>query len=119
MFAEIVIPVPFDTFTYSVPPELEPGVSVGVRVVVPFGKSKKYVGLVVALRDDPPLGVTIKRIESVLDAQPIVTPLQLEFWRWIAHYYMSPFGDVFKAAFPAGMKKDEEKKHISITRKLP
>ena len=110
MFAEIVIPVPFDTFTYSVPPELEPGVSVGVRVVVPFGKSKKYVGLVVALRDDPPLGVTIKRIESVLDAQPIVTPLQLEFWRWIAHYYMSPFGDVFKAAFPAGMKKDEEEK---------
>lgn len=111
MFAEIVIPVPFDTFTYSVPPELEPGVSVGVRVVVPFGKSKKYVGLVVALREDPPIGVTIKRIESVLDAQPIVTPLQLEFWRWIAHYYMSPFGDVFKAAFPAGMKKDEEKKH--------
>jgi len=111
MFAEIVIPVPFDTFTYSVPPELESGVSVGVRVVVPFGKSKKYVGLVVALRDDPPLGVTIKRIESVLDTQPIVTPLQLEFWRWIAHYYMSPFGDVFKAAFPAGMKKDEEKKH--------
>ncbi len=110
MYADIVIPVPFDTFTYSVPSELERCMAVGVRVVVPFGKSKKYVGLVVALHNQPPVGVTIKRIESMLDAEPIVTQSQLEFWRWIAHYYMSPLGDVFKAAFPAGMKKDEEEK---------
>ena len=110
MYADVVIPVPFDTFTYLVPPELEQGMAVGLRVVVPFGKSKKYVGLTVALKDQPPIGVTIKRIESVLDRQPIVTSEQLSFWRWIAHYYMSPLGDVFKAAFPAGMKKDEEEK---------
>ena len=110
LYADVVIPVPFDTFTYLVPPEMEQGIAVGKRVVVPFGKSKKYVGLTVALKNQPPEGVTIKRIESVLDHEPIVTSSQLEFWRWIAHYYMSPFGDVFKAAFPAGMKKDEEEK---------
>ena len=110
MFADICLPVPFESFTYLVPPALEPQVGVGVRVVVPFGKSKKYVGLVLAVHGNEPQGVTVKEIETVLDAAPIVTTLQLDFWRWIAHYYMCPLGDVFKAAFPAGMKKDEGEK---------
>lgn len=110
MFADICLPVPFESFTYLVPPALESQVGVGVRVVVPFGKSKKYVGLVLAVHENEPQGVTVKEIETVLDAAPIVTTLQLDFWRWIAHYYMCPLGDVFKAAFPAGMKKDEGEK---------
>ena len=110
MFADICLPVPFELFTYLVPPALESQVGVGVRVVVPFGKSKKYVGLVLAVHGNEPQGVTVKEIETVLDTAPIVTTLQLDFWRWIAHYYMCPLGDVFKAAFPAGMKKDEGEK---------
>ncbi len=110
MFADICLPVPFESFTYLVPPALESQVGVGVRVVVPFGKSKKYVGLVLAVHGNEPQGVTVKEIETVLDTAPIVTTLQLDFWRWIAHYYMCPLGDVFKAAFPAGMKKDEGEK---------
>ncbi len=110
MFADICLPVPFESFTYLVPPALESQVGVGVRVVVPFGKSKKYVGLVLAVHGNEPQGVTMKEIETVLDTAPIVTTLQLDFWRWIAHYYMCPLGDVFKAAFPAGMKKDEGEK---------
>ena len=110
MFADICLPVPFESFTYLVPPALEPQVGVGMRVVVPFGKSKKYVGLVLAVHEHEPQGVTVKEIETVLDTAPIVTTLQLDFWRWIAHYYMCPLGDVFKAAFPAGMKKDEGEK---------
>ena len=110
MFADICLPVPFASFTYLVPPALESQVGVGVRVVVPFGKSKKYVGLVLAVHGNEPQGVTVKEIETVLDTAPIVTTLQLDFWRWIAHYYMCPLGDVFKAAFPAGMKKDEGEK---------
>lgn len=110
LFADIVIPVPFDSFTYLVPESLEGQVAVGKRVVVPFGKSKKYVGLVVAHHGREPQGVTVKPIETVLDAAPIVTDSQMEFWRWIAHYYMCSLGEVFKAAFPAGMKKDEGEK---------
>jgi primosomal protein N' (replication factor Y) len=110
VFADICLPVPFESFTYLVPPALESQVGVGVRVVVPFGKSKKYVGLVLAVHGNEPQGVTVKEIETVLDTAPIVTTLQLDFWRWIAHYYMCPLGDVFKAAFPAGMKKDEGEK---------
>ena len=110
MFADVTLPVPFESFTYLVPPALEPQVGVGVRVVVPFGKSKKYVGLVLSVHGNEPQGVTVKEIETVLDASPIVTSQQLDFWRWIAHYYICPLGDVFKAAFPAGMKKDEGEK---------
>ena len=110
LFADITIPVPFDSFTYLVPSEMERGIAVGKRVVVPFGKTKKYVGLVLEVHDKAPQGVVVKPIEALLDETPIVTNSQLDFWRWIAHYYMCPLGDVFKAAFPAGMKKDEGEK---------
>ena len=79
MFADVTLPVPFESFTYLVPPALEPQVGVGVRVVVPFGQSKKYVGLVLSVHGNEPQGVTVKEIETVLDASPIVTSQQLDF----------------------------------------
>ena len=44
-YANIILPLPLDgLFTYSVPDALAPKVQVGVRVIVPLGKSKRYVG---------------------------------------------------------------------------
>jgi len=110
IYADIILPVPFDTFTYRVPPELTSLVKKGVRVVVPFGKSKVYVGLVSRVHDEHPKNVTIKNVMSVLDDSPIVTDKQFSFWHWISSYYMCSMGDVYKAAYPAGMKKDEATK---------
>ena len=110
MYADVILPLPFETFTYLVPEHLQGQVSAGMRVVVPFGKTKTYVGLVDRLHEDAPQGMTVKAVESVLDEQPIVTDLQMRFWKWVASYYICPLGDVFKAAFPAGMKKDEDEK---------
>ncbi len=110
VYADIILPVPFDSFTYFVPREMEQKVKEGMRVVVPFGKNKTHVGVVAAVHDRRPDVDLVKAIETVLDREPIVTPEQFSFWRWVSHYYMSPMGDVFKAAFPAGMKKDEEEK---------
>lgn len=42
-----------------------------------------------------------------MDAEPIVTPQQLRLWQWIADYYLSPIGDVYKAALPAGLKAED------------
>ena len=110
IYADIILPVPFDTFTYRVPPELTSLVKKGVRAVVPFGKSKVYVGLVSRVHDEHPKNVTIKNVMSVLDDSPIVTDKQFSFWHWISSYYMCSMGDVYKAAYPAGMKKDEATK---------
>jgi len=81
----------------------------GCRVVVPFGKSKIYTGVVLGVHGNAPQGVSIKSIIEVLDDQPVVNEKQFEFWQWIAKYYISPLGDVMKSGLPGAMKpKDEE-----------
>ena len=49
----------------------------------------------------------MKDIERVLDKEPVVTQGQLKLWQWVAEYYMSPIGDVFNAALPAGLKSED------------
>ena len=86
---------------------MQSGVQVGVRVLVPFGRNKTYLGIVARLHDEKPQGYEVKEITLVMDAEPIVTPQQLRLWQWIADYYLSPIGDVYKAALPAGLKAED------------
>ena len=107
-YADVILPVPLDgLFTYSVPPAMEQQVQPGMRVLVPFGRSKSYVGIVARLHDQKPEGYAVKPLTELMDAQPILFPSQLRQWQWIADYYMSPLGDVLKAALPAGLKAEE------------
>lgn len=107
-YADIILPLPLEGFfTYSVPPSMEASVRFGVRVLVPFGRSKSYVGVVARLHDNEPQGYTVKPITQVMDAAPVVTPGQYELWQWIADYYMSPVGEVYKAALPSGLKAED------------
>ena len=82
-------------------------VLVGMRVLVPFGRSKSYVGIVARLHDEAPEGYEVKNLQQVLDVHPILLPQQLKLWQWIAEYYMSPIGEVYKAALPSGLKAEE------------
>ncbi|MBQ9356633.1 MAG: primosomal protein N' [Prevotella sp.] len=108
MFCNVILPLPLDgTFTYSVPPDLESQVGLGIRVLVPFGTSKSYVGIVLRTHSVKPEGYTIKPIKAVMDENPIVTEAQLKLWEWISDYYMSPIGEVLKAAIPSGLKAEE------------
>jgi primosomal protein N' (replication factor Y) len=86
---------------------MQSGAQVGVRVLVPFGRNKTYLGIVARLHDEKPQGYEVKEITQVMDAEPIVTPQQLRLWQWIADYYLSPIGDVYKAALPAGLKAED------------
>ena len=105
MFADIILPLPLDgVFTYSVPQSLEGQVIRGVRVLVPLGRNKTYVGIISEVHDKKPEGYQTKDILQVLDSCPILLDAQLHLWQWIADYYMAPIGEVFKAAFPAGLK---------------
>ena len=101
--------MPLDgVFTYSVPQSLEGQVRVGVRVLVPFGRSKTYVGIVDKSSVNYQLSdVKYKDVLQVLDASPILTDCQLRLWRWISDYYMSPIGEVYKAALPSGLKAED------------
>lgn len=108
-YAEIILPLPLDTtFTYSIPEEMESGVKVGYRVIVPFGRKKYYTGIVRSLTNQAPEGFEIKDIAVVLDSYPIVKHPQLKLWEWVAEYYMCAVGDVYKAAVPSGLKVESE-----------
>lgn len=106
LYADILLPVPFHSFTYSVPEGWDGRVVRGQRVAVPFGHKDNYAGIVLRLHDTPPPDVpVIKPLLAVLDAEPLVTDEQLRFWQWMADYYMCPLGDIYKAALPGSLKK--------------
>ena len=109
MFADITLPIPFDSFTYLIPPDLEARVMRGCRVVVPLGKNKIYTGVVLSTHNNAPQGVEIKAIMEVLDERPVVNEQQFTFWQWIANYYLCPLGDVMKAGLPGAMKPTDER----------
>lgn len=107
-YVDVILPLPLPgLFTYSVPEEMEGKVVFGKRLLVPLGKSKKYIAMAVKTHDvKPTFGV--KPIEQVLDEEPTLLPQQYRLWSWIGEYYMSPLGDVYNAAFPAGLKSTEK-----------
>ena len=103
-YVDVLLPVPLDgLFTYFVPPEMEASAERGRRVLVPFGRNKTYVGLVIRKHADKP-GFAVKPVKMVMDDAPIVTDQQLELWRWLSSYYMCAPGDVLTAALPGGLK---------------
>lgn len=81
-------------------------VRMGVRVLVPLGRSKTYTAMAMRLHSEKPEFET-RPIIQVIDAEPVLIEQQLRLWQWISTYYMSPIGDVFKAALPAGLKAEE------------
>ena len=106
MYADVILPVPLQgLFTYTVPEGMTVGE--GMRVLVGFGRSKTYIGLVARVHNVKPQGYEVKPIQQQIDQQPMVTPQQLQLWHWISDYYLSPIGEVYKTALPSGLKAED------------
>ncbi len=109
LFIEVLLPLNLkNTFTYRVPAELNEEVIVGKRVSVPFGRKKVMAGIIFKITEQPPEGYEARYIFDVVDSEPIISESQLEFWKWIASYYMCSLGLVYNAAMPAGLKLEGE-----------
>lgn len=107
-YVDVILPLPLPgLFTYSVPEGMEGRVVFGKRLLVPLGRSKKYIGMAVKMHDEKP-AFEVKPIEQVLDENPVLLERQYRLWSWISDYYMSLLGDVYNAAFPAGLKSTEK-----------
>jgi primosomal protein N' (replication factor Y) len=112
-YAEVAVPLRVNrTFTYRLPLALKEDARLGSRLLVPFGR-KRITGYIVALLNalDPAADLTdadIKDAEELLDAEPLLTPEILEITRWVAEYYAAPWGEVLKAALPAGLNATVE-----------
>ena len=86
---------------------MEGQVQRGFRVLVPLGRNKTYVGVISDIHNKAPEGYQTKDILQVLDVSPVLLDSQLKLWQWIADYYMSPLGEVYKAALPSGLKAED------------
>lgn len=108
-YAEVLLPLPLTGFfTYKVPDMMAEAIRPGCRVVVPFGRTKFYTGIVAGLTPRRPEGFETKEISQLLDSEPVVRHPQMKFWEWIADYYLCSQGEVFRAAVPAGLKLESE-----------
>ncbi len=108
-FINVILPIPLEKlFTYSIS-ETEAGfLQPGMRVAVPFGKTKIYTGLVHDVHTVAPTIYEAKEIHQILDDYPIVNTFQLKLWSWIAEYYMCTIGEVFRTAVPSAFLLESE-----------
>ncbi len=108
-FVEVILPLSLaKTFTYSVSETEYNYIKKGMRVAVPFGKSKIYTALVIEHHQNKPALYEAKEIHQILDEKPIMTEIQIAHWQWIASYYMCAIGDVYRGAMPSALLLESE-----------
>ncbi|WP_350288227.1 primosomal protein N' [uncultured Croceitalea sp.] len=108
-FIDVVLPIPLEKlFTYKISEQESDFLKEGMRVAVPFGKSKIYTALVYKIHQTAPEVYEPKEIHQILDETPIVTQTQFKHWQWIANYYMCTLGEVVRSALPSAFLLESE-----------
>ncbi|TAI49116.1 replication restart helicase PriA [Flagellimonas allohymeniacidonis] len=108
-YLDVVLPIPLERFfTYRLEPEDVGRVQPGMRVAVPFGKSKIYTAIAMEVHDRAPQAYDAKPIYQILDDTPIIGKIQLKHWQWIGEYYMCTLGEVVRAALPSAFLLESE-----------
>jgi primosomal protein N' (replication factor Y) len=102
----VALPLPLHRlFTYRLE-EDRPAPGRGARVVVAFGR-RRLVAFAVETTDVEPEGVTLKRVQRVLDAEPVLSDTEWALAEWMARYYVAPLGLVLRLFFAAGSSGEE------------
>ena len=113
LFVEVILPLAIPkTYTYRVPVQLNNFAEKGRRAVVQFGKSKIYTAIIQAVSEIAPDKYEAKYLIDVIDEKPILNSIQLNFWQWIADYYLCTLGEVMAAALPSALKLASETRVI-------
>lgn len=108
-FIDVILPIPLrQAFTYHVNKDEAAFLKQGMRVAVPFGKSKIYTALVHRVHQSEPNSYETKSIDQILDEQPIVTNKQWQHWEWMADYYLCTLGEVMRAGLPSAFMLESE-----------
>ena len=108
-FVDVVLPIPLERlFTYRISKDEADRVSSGMRIAVPFGKSKIYTAIAHKVHQNPPAAYEAKEIHQILDNTPVITNTQLQHWQWLASYYMCTLGEVVRSALPNALLLESE-----------
>ena len=103
------MPIPLQRlFTYKITEAETNFLQAGMRVAVPFGKSKIYTAIVAEIHMIAPETYEAKEIHQILDDSPMINEKQLKHWNWIANYYMCSLGEVMRSALPSAFLLESE-----------
>ena len=101
-FVDVILPLPLNQkFTYLITYDEFKFIKPGMRIIVPFGKSKLYTSIASKVHNDYTGNYELKNIIQIIDNNPIVNEYQLKFWDWISRYYFAFIGDVMRASIPS------------------
>ena len=116
-FADIILPLAQPCYTFAVSHIAD--LKVGEAVAVQFGQRNIYTGIVLRLHNNPPKRGKIKPVLHRLYDFAILTPKQIEFWSWMASYYLSTVGEVMRIALPSLIKPHATSEELYIPYSLP
>src|SRR5689334_6694903 len=117
---------PTGEFDYLVPDDMIGGngpkhvLEPGRRVRVPLGRSNRSViGYCVDVAQKPTGGRKLKEVAALLDRGPLLSPAMLRVTRWMAEYYLCPWGQVLEAVVPAGVRHDAGGRDVTLLMAAP
>lgn len=105
-YIQVVLPLRLEWIPWYKAPRT---VSEGTRVSVVFAH-RTYTGVVLKASDTP--GIEPAKVQNIIRIQDELAPVSkegLEFWDFLSGYYLCTIGEVYKAAYPAGKIKSEQK----------
>ena len=99
LYAQVVLPLAQPMYSFSLDESL--AVEVGDAVVVQFGSSRYYTGIVWSISSERPNYPRLKPILRKLYSRPLLTHATQRLWEWIADYYLCTLGEVMRLALPS------------------
>lgn len=100
------------TFHYSVPDNLRAKLQLGQLVEVEFGTSLLN-GIIVGFDEESEVSET-KSIIDLVDATPIVTPLQMEVGLWLAEQTLAGPGPCLWLMLPPGLTRESAQRYTLL-----
>jgi primosomal protein N' (replication factor Y) (superfamily II helicase) len=105
VIARVLIDGPSElVFDYAIPPSLN--VLPGCRVRIPL-RRKSACGTVLAVEIPQQNDFALRELESLIDPEPLITPVLLRAATWIANYYGSSMESVIRSVLPEGVRAEE------------
>ncbi|RYD30851.1 MAG: hypothetical protein EOP85_23380, partial [Verrucomicrobiaceae bacterium] len=103
--ARVLIDGPSElVFDYAIPAGLD--VRPGCRVRIPL-RRKSATGTVLATVEPEQADFALRELESLIDPEPLITPVLLRTAEWIANYYGTSIESVIRSVLPEGVRSEE------------
>ena len=103
-YVDVILPIPVNQkFTYLISKDEYEFLKPGMRIIVPFGRSKLYTSISVKIHNFHESDYELKSIIQIIDDSPLVNTHQLKFWDWLSRYYFTSLGEVMRASIPSNL----------------